>query len=334
MDYSEFLEWDDFKAYTDYVSVSYAKKNKLIPEKFHTMVPDRCECGSENIIQSNMKRMKCCDPNCRVKMSYAMANMFSNYGIKDLGSKTCRKFVDYFMDRGLFKIPSHVEIIGIDFTDDFCSLFLSKSTTLRWAINFIVHQRLTFGKLIQSISIPNFDTSCDKLFNGVNGIEHFLSLVDGEGMYVKFMTSRGIYDLQKIDSLRKNLPAILFMESLLEKGLKQSSAVSETICITGSLTIKGHRVTKNVFIETCNNLVNVNGVQLFNVVMNSAKESNRYIVASYESNTDKYLVGKRREKYEGRKIVVTPEEYIDILKEEVSGCIEVAKKNYLTSVQT
>lgn len=330
MNYDEFLQYDVKNVYSEYTSVKKSKEFGDIPDSLVDVIPDKCECGSDNIIKRNLKRMKCCDPNCPIKLGKALSHMLSNFNVKGLGDDTCIKIINYLFKYDYLTIPSHVEVIGIKFPLEFRALFGKKAEILLDAIKEIKDKSMTFGKMINMISIPDFDSSCDELFRGVNNTAHFVSLVDNDYSVEGFMASRGVYDRQKIDSLRRSLPAILYFEQNLNYDLNQSSTNIRNICITGRITLKGHRVSKDVFVEVCNKLANVNGVQLFNVIRSTAMETCSYIICSMSSDSKKYLAGKRREQVEHRKILITPEEYIDLIKEEVEECKKKAMEECST----
>lgn len=325
MNYREFVEWDRDRLYTEYMSVKEAKEEGLIPSKFSNVILDNCECGSENIIQTNLKRMKCCDPLCRIKMGMAMSHMFSNFEVKDLGNETCKSFVDYCMANNLFSIPSHVEILGVNLDSRFSAYFGNKAVVLANAITYIKHRRLTFGSMVSKLAIPMFDSSAEKIFEGVSGVEEFIDLVKFGNNFNTFMVNRGVKDLIKIDSLRKSLGAILYFENLLEVDLVKPGKVLKSISITGSVKADGNRLTRAGFVTYCNLLGNVNGVQLFTVKENKALSTNEYIVADSPSSSEKYTVGRNREMRENRKIIVTAQEYVDLLREEIEECKERAR---------
>lgn len=62
--FSEFKEkYGKYQAYAGWVTIADAKDLDMIPEAYHNVFKNECECGSENIIAPNMKRLMCCDPN-------------------------------------------------------------------------------------------------------------------------------------------------------------------------------------------------------------------------------------------------------------------------------
>lgn len=329
MTYSQFLDWDTYNIYSDYVSISEAKILGIIPRKLTNIIPETCKCGSENIITTNLKRMRCCDPNCVIKMGKAMSHMFTNFNIQGLGDETCIKIVKHCIRRNLFTLPSHVEVLGIEIDQEMSSFLGAKSENLAIGRNVILNSSLTFGEMIKKMSLPMFNNSSEDIFKGINGIGHFLELIDTPTGLIGFMNSRGVKDIAKIDTLRRNLGAILHLESIMKKDLRMTSNVTRTISITGSVSVDGIRYTREGFVGLCNSEANINGIQLFNVKENTAITTNRYIIADNPCSHNKYLVGKRREAIEGVKIIITAQEFVDIIRKEVSACIEVMKKKSL-----
>lgn len=91
--------------------------------------------------------------------------------------------------------------------------------------------------------------------------------------------------------------------------MRLEGLVKVRICITGSITVDGMRITRNKFVELCNKVGCKNGRQLVEVQNTSAKESCQYVVADYESTTAKYLAGKER------GVLITSKEFIEKIKE-------------------
>lgn len=88
--FDEVLKLDEkFSAFKDWMTVFQAKKEGIIPTNFHEYFEDDCQCGSENIINRDLTQLMCCNPKCKIKQGFALAEMFHRFGIKGLGSATC-----------------------------------------------------------------------------------------------------------------------------------------------------------------------------------------------------------------------------------------------------
>ena len=46
--------YDKFHAFDNYITVESAKTLGIIPEGWHSYFPDRCKCGSENIVTMSL----------------------------------------------------------------------------------------------------------------------------------------------------------------------------------------------------------------------------------------------------------------------------------------
>ena len=107
----------------------------------------------------------------------------------------------------------------------------------------------------------------------------------------------------------QSIPDIFVAEQVFGDNMRLEGLVKVKICITGSITIDGTRVTRNKFVELCNKVGCKDGRQIVEVQNTAAKESCQYVIADYESNTAKYLAGKER------GVLITSKEFIDKIKE-------------------
>ena len=83
-------------AFADWESVADAKEIGHIPEQFHDLVPDKCECGSEMIVTLNQKQIQCCDPYCYIKAGIALSEMITSFQIKNFGDASGIKIYKEF----------------------------------------------------------------------------------------------------------------------------------------------------------------------------------------------------------------------------------------------
>lgn len=323
MNYEEFKEWDIFNAYKEYVPVSFAKEIGYIADDIQEFIPDKCKCGSDNIIKPSLQSMMCCNPYCEIKMAESMAEMFSRFGIKQLGVKTCMTFVKYGLSSGLFKIPSHVEILNIDQSVLNIATFGAKGYLLVDAINTIKTTPLTFSDLIKKMALPYFDSKCDEIFKGINSIKDLMGYLKSGKDFKKFFYDRGVYSDAVLESFMKNLNAIISFEASYNRPCLPTSVRQRHICITGRISLNGYTITKADFIRECNLLLNYNGVQLVTIVLNKAIVSTQYLIADYVSSSSQYCTAKSRERMEGRKIIMTAQEYYNMLKEEMNQCLKM-----------
>lgn len=64
--------YDKFHAFDNYITVESAKTLGIIPEGWHSYFPDRCKCGSENIVTMSLSSIMCTDPRCPCKQALSV----------------------------------------------------------------------------------------------------------------------------------------------------------------------------------------------------------------------------------------------------------------------
>ena len=106
---------DKYGAFYQYVTIRDAKEMGIIPKQYEEVFPDFCECGSENIIKKSLTQAMCCDPRCKVKLAYALSEMFSRFGVKGVGDETCKKMIYGIYDK--LKYKSHLEVFLLEYAD-------------------------------------------------------------------------------------------------------------------------------------------------------------------------------------------------------------------------
>ena len=318
MDYKEFKLKDAKGLYSDYTSVAIAKRFESIPIEFHEIFKDYCDCGSEFIINRSSKSLMCCDPGCKFKLSNRLSLLYSNFGISNLGDATCFTIIDYCMTNNLLEIPSHIEVLKIE-KDQGLSFFLgARYNTFLEANELIRNTRMTFGSLVRNVGMPMFSKSCDELLSGLSSIGDLIQLIK-DGELESFMVSRGVYSVKKIEELKdsRNLLSILEFESCLKVPLIQPSLEHKTVCITGKVVADGYNMSRPEFVQYCTELGYSNGIQFFTVTDNKALTTTSNIIADSPSNTRTYMEGLRRESNGEKGVLVTAQEYVDMLREEV-----------------
>lgn len=320
MKFSEFRETDVEDAYSEFVSVSDAKERGILPEKFHEVFPNECECGSEFIITKNLKTIKCVDPFCPIKVAKRMANMFANFGAKGLAEGNCAKILTYCKHLKLFEIPTHTEILK-HYNNDNLKYLLgdSLSYNLFAVCEQIVNGSYTLESLVSKLAIPEFKVNSSVL----RDIPTFEDLVNkfSDGSITMYMSARGFYSPMKINNLRIHLFTILHALMALKKPLitrvNRDINSEKVICITGSVSADGIRFrNREMFPAYCNEICNINGAQIFTVRNTKARETCDYIIADSESNNESYLVGLRRGN------LMTAQQYVNHLREELKEWIE------------
>lgn len=306
MEFSELK--NTYGAFDTYITVKRAKELGVIPKKYAELFPDRCKCGSENIITGSLTHAMCCNPRCVYKLGYALSELFTRFDIKGLGDAICAQMISSVYDK--LKYKSHVEIIGMEPNEyPYAVISTVKGQEMYQACKQIRKRSLTFTDLVSMIGIPQFSTSSGKLLTGIHSLKHLCDLAAREGGIKNFCANRGVYDSMKVFWFYQSIPDIFVAEQVFGDNMRLEGLVKVKICITGSITIDGTRVTRNKFVELCNKVGCKDGRQIVEVQNTSAKESCQYVIADYESNTAKYLAGKER------GVLITSKEFIDKIKE-------------------
>lgn len=322
MNFSELS--DNYHAFDDFITVEQAKYTGLIPEDYvgepdsdEDIFPNRCKCGSENIINYGLTRAMCCDPRCKYKLGLALAELFARFSIKGIGEATCTQMVSGVYDKLKFK--SHLEILNLSYNDYPSFMWGTvKASEFFNACQQIKKRSLTFAGLIGMIGIPQFNTGTAKLFSGVNSSKELINLMKNEGGISNYCANRGVYDSMKVFWLYNSIVDIMLAEQIFRASLRTEGYLKIKICITGSLSIDGKRVTRNDFVDICNETGRVDGIQYIEVFNTSAKESCNYVVADYESSSAKYLAGKQR------GILINSSDFLLKIKENVE-CLKIGQ---------
>jgi hypothetical protein len=346
MEFSELKAKDSFNAFFDFIPVREAKESGIIPESFINYFQDRCECGSDMIITRNRKRLMCCNPRCHIKVYKSFHEMITRFNCKNVGEAACRNVIKYaqnFMTYG-----SHVEVLAMEDKHLVSDTRGMSFVYLKEAISKVRGTYMTFADMVSRLAIPEFDSTALNLFSNISGTKELVERIKEAGGIHPFLSLRGAHDPMKAFYLGEFLMDIGFAEYHVFKRLRAPGKMKITVCITGNLTVEGIRATKSEFIEVCKSIGELpNGIQLFDVEMNTAINSTPYLLADYPSSTAKYKTAKAREQvaldyYNIRlerakaagtdvsaierphKIVYTADEFIAYLKE-VVACVTEEK---------
>lgn len=312
-------KYDFMNAYNGFVTIKEAKSLNIIPERFYSAFPEKCECGSDNIVSVGLQQPQCCNPRCTIKQSYGLANMLSRFGCQGLGYASCRRILSGVRDK--FEDDSYTEILNVKPTDLPADLWGSSiSDKLFFAIETIKGSSITFSQLVKLIDVPYIGETSDTLLKDINTTEELLSAIKSEGL-INFCASRGVCDLRKMFWLFASIPDIYHADLATRENRRKQGFVPINVCITGSLKLDGNvigdeklngPITKNDFIKLCNGLSRTSwGEQIFEIKMCAAVESVPYIIADAPSGSRKYKAGLRRGKNnKGKDILITSSEFI------------------------
>ena len=328
MEFEEILRHDKLSAYTEFNSIHNAFDMHMIPEHYRSILPERCKCGSEFIISRNLKTIRCCNPNCYLKMAYAMSHMFANFECPNLGPETCKQIVSYLLKRDFFQVPSHMEIIGLT-SENMHQLDVelgAKWEYLVRAIYKIRHTRMTFGKMVSMVCIPEFGSNSEGLFNDIRSVADFINIHKTVGL-VEYLNSRGIKSGTRMTPLIRNLGALTIFEYNLAYPLLSPGLRTKKVCITRSVTVDGVPMSRSKFLEYLNNNLGiVNNIKVFTFIETNGPETVDHIICDQPTNTRKYLAGKAREAAGEKNVILTAQQYVDLIREEVRTLCTLKKE--------
>ena len=317
-----------YGAFDNFVTVREAKEIGLIPARYvdadfpeDGIFPDKCVCGSENIITRDLKRAACCNPRCKVKLGFALSELFSRFGTKGIGDQTCIQMINGVYSRLRYK--SHIEVLALRYEDYPQSLYGTVAgQTMFHTCSRIRTQQMTFSGMISMLGLPELSTSTGVMFRGINNASQLIERIKECGGVASFCSRRGIYDSEKLFWLYNSLTDILLAEKIFSN-LRKEGIRRIKICITGMVCVDGVHLTRTAFLNYCNSIARYdNGVQILEIENTSAKESCAYVVADYPSNSSKYLAGK------ARGVLITADDFVNKIKGVITQCMESEKKGY------
>lgn len=318
MKFEEFKELDKLNAYGDYRSIKLAKMSGEIPSNLHDYIEDTCKCGSDRI--TNGTTLTCCSPRCYIKLGHRLSNLFSKFGVKNLGPSTCIKIMDFGIKRDIFVLPSHIEIFNK--FKEFEYILGSKYYDLTIGLELIHSNSIPFYKIVQSVGIPGFDSECINYFKDIENSIQLKEELNKHGV-VKFMSDRGVYDLKKSFNLVMCLTDIYIFEKLFRGEVITKILKDVRICLTGPVYPNGTYMKRDEFVRYLNSISKIGSVQLFNISESGASTSS-YVIADSPSNSRKYLKAKEREYYNpNQRVIYTSTEIVELIEKEVMKCKEL-----------
>lgn len=293
MTFDELKELDVFNAFKHFVTVKDAKVSGLLPEPYHNIFKDTCDCGSDFIIKDNLSTVQCCNPRCYLKLGYMLAETLSRFGCKGIGEATCIDLVkSKYKD---LKYKSHVELLVL--TEEELPYWMNnaRGTNYLMATSSIRNSKFTINDICANLAIPAFDATIKKLLEPYNTIDEFLADIKKSGGIAIYLLTLGIADKQKAFYLKEFLPDLMLAQVYFQQNIRLKGLKKVDICITGFLNPEGRIVKQKEFIEILNeNGRAENGLQLVEFNETDAISSVPYIVADSPSTSRKYRKGAER----------------------------------------
>ena len=316
---------DLYCGFSGFHTMAMAKASGFIPKELAEDFPNTCECGSDMIISFENTQPQCCDPKCRIRQGYCLAEMFQRFGYKGLGPQKCCRIVNDCWNK--LERGSYVEILFL--THEQMPMSLAGSDVegdLLCARCAILSTPMTFATMVAKLGLPALDRAvCDKLFSNINSVEELVTEFTKCKSEFTFCANRGVMDKRVVYWLHNSLVHIAFADQYFRRAFRKQGLTKLDVCITGSIFLNGSRITKENFLQLCNNAsITSTGVQLLEITKNEAVKTNPYIIASSPSTNSKYLTAVNREKsaqilrdqgYDVPKILLTPEEFLQKIKD-------------------
>lgn len=317
--------------YSNYTTVANAKLNGLIPRDYLEIVPDKCKCGSDFIITTNLKTMQCVDPYCPYKIANSMSDMFTAYDINGFSEATCKKIVDVGINSGILTVPTHTEILKV--TDFFIFngiLGPVKARQLEQAVDKIKNAKITFPILVSKSGIPDFDNSSMKIFKDINSIAELEKTIMNSGLQ-HFFSKRGVHSPRKITNFYWSIATLCNAEKYRSVPLLKQGLFNRNLCITGAVHVDGMHVPRQAFIEMCNKIATLpSGLAVCTFRASKAVMSVDCVIADNPSTSSTYVTAAQREFNEGISIIITAQQFIDNLREEMKICTKCLKEESQT----
>lgn len=329
MQFSEMRnDFDVMGAYVNFISVRTAKEVGIIPDFAADYFPEQCQCGSEMILNKiSRASLQCCNPFCRVKQAYMLSEMFHRFGIKGLGYGKAARVLDFFS--GQLTSNSYVEVLTVDPERYPVGIRGSDlELLLLFGRNIMLSRQMTFAEMVGKLGLPELGASvANKVFGDYNSLMEFIEASKQAGSVRKLLVAKGVCDISKLFWIANRLKDIGIANIFFQSVIRKKGLCKMPICITGNVVLDGRRMTKQAYVAMVNEASRTRaGFPLFEVEMNSAMHTNPFIVYSEPSCTTKYMAGAKREHeadllraqgYEVPKILVTPAELLEYVKDAV-----------------
>ena len=225
-------EHDRYYAFSYFMTVEEAKRFGTIPKEYWDYFPNKCECGSENILTGSLQQPQCCNPKCFIKQGYALSELLTRFKCKGLGPARCIEIVKTLAPQ--FKYNSYIEILDMR-QEDFPPALAQKaySIDLLRAIGKIRSEKITFPTLISNLAIPTLGDKALKLLQGINNFEEFAAYVKASGSLQAFCDSRGIHDPMVFFWIQQSIVDIWLADLVMQKSVRAEGKIKIEICITG-----------------------------------------------------------------------------------------------------
>ena len=313
---------------SEFISIKQAKERGIIPSIYHTNIPDTCiGCGSDLVTNLNLTRITCVDPNCIYKRAGRAIKVLNNFGIKGIGRAFCS---DYFEKNPEY--TSHLAILYGKRVNYYRTDRIADSDGLIQNLYNIRVTPITYADLVSRLALPNLSSRAKSIFKGYNSFLEFEECaINTIGNIRDFLLQFEGIDYILAETLARTFK--IFRQDLINISnyfiIRPACYMTVNICLTGDMDYKN--MTKKEY-ET---YLNILGDGFIEVINSSAKMSADFIISKYaneyvkDSNgevildafgnptivdyTAKHNVGKSRNISEGRKVLLSPEDMVNVI---------------------
>lgn len=257
----------------DFMTVTEAKDEGIIPEAFHEYFNERCGyCGGEMIINDSCSVMKCGNPRCLRRISSQASDMLHDLGYKGYGVET---------------LTNYCQMVDIESISD----FIKRPPLPLNLIEDINQQKLTYPQLVELLHIPNLGSKAYKLFQGCDSVADFLKLWSEASNPSEFIITRSggpVLAQEATEILQDYLDDLADVTRMITVVTQAKKTI--LLALTGRMSFNGG-CTKDEFIRYLNTVAMPAGVEFRR---SDALQSVQFIVADTASSSRKYRIGQQR----------------------------------------
>ena len=265
------------------------------------------------IIKKTLTQVLCCNPRCKFKVANIMAEMFTNYGCRNLGYSSCLDMLQ--MDDS--DVYSSVAFLVTDI-DRYIGLGSSKYVDILNAKNILINTTVTAATLVNNMALPGIGNSLAVVLRYYGTVDEMIFDFKQRGI-ATCLSEFNIQSPMKYFYVREYLSDIYCASQVLKSSIRPVGDITWRVCITGAVHPEGKYMSRNDFINYLNEIsIAKDGLKLYEVLLCSGPINATYVVADTASGNDKYVKAMKRAKETGRSdFLVTSTELVQKIKSEV-----------------
>ena len=233
---------------------------------------------------------------------------------------------------GIYKTDSIMEIL-LTPPEDYPLQFrgTAKSIQLQNAILKMLSEPITYSTMIQRLGITSIDTKAKALFKGISSYTQLCQEINRAGGLINFCAYRGVYDSMVLFWFYNSAMDIYLASKFFKRVIRMEGVVRWSVSMTGRIKLRGSSISKEKFIQECNNLMRTeDGIQLLEVTKTDGFKTNPYIIYSAVSNNRHYRIGlDRGVEYDGdtpRRVLITADDFYSMLERKKEEWIEIIRQ--------